>query len=112
MDCKYGTTENSVALAEQETRSHMGDLRRRLRNHQQRDIYPAERFQYDERRDTSKYPAAASFNGITSIAIAVTMTIERDPESAAGACWPRNARAPKRAAASIEYSRPDASLRG
>jgi len=33
------------------------DLRRRLRNHQQRDIYPAERFQYDERRDTFKYPA-------------------------------------------------------
>jgi transposase len=56
-DCKYGTTENFIALAEQGIRAHMGDLRSRLRNHQQKDIYPAERFQYDERRDTYKCPA-------------------------------------------------------
>ena len=56
-DCKYGTTENFIALAGQGIRSHMGDLRSRLRNHHQRGIYPAERFKYDERRDTYKCPA-------------------------------------------------------
>ena len=56
-DCKYGTSENFIALAEQGIRSHMGDLRSRLCNHQQRGIYPAERFRYDERRDTYKCPA-------------------------------------------------------
>lgn len=39
----------------------MGDLRSRLRsrlrNHHQSGIYPAERFAYDERRDTYKCPA-------------------------------------------------------
>lgn len=56
-DCKYGTTENFIALARQGIRSHMGDLRSRLRNHQQKDIYPAARFRYDERRDTYSCPA-------------------------------------------------------
>src|SRR5450432_615803 len=56
-DCKYGTPENFIALAGQGIRSHMGDLRSRLRNHQQKDIYPAERFKYDEGRDTYKCPA-------------------------------------------------------
>lgn len=37
-DCKYGTTENFIALARQGIRSHMGDLRSRLRNPQQKDI--------------------------------------------------------------------------
>jgi Transposase DDE domain len=35
----------------------MGDRRSRLRNHQQKDIYPAARFRYDECRDTYKCPA-------------------------------------------------------
>ena len=56
-DCKYGTTENFIALAGQGIRSHMGDLRSRLCNHQQKDIYRAERFKYDEGRDTYKCPA-------------------------------------------------------
>jgi len=56
-DCKYGTSANFIALAGQGIRSHMGDLRSRLRNHQQKDIYPAERFRYDEGRDTYKCPA-------------------------------------------------------
>ncbi len=56
-DCKYGTTENFIALARQGIRAHMSDLRSRLRNHQQKDIYPAERFAYDEGRDTYKCPA-------------------------------------------------------
>src|SRR5450432_4722726 len=56
-NCKYGTTENFIALAGRGIRSHMGDLRSRLRNHQQKDIYPAERFRYDEERDTYKCPA-------------------------------------------------------
>ncbi len=56
-DCKYGTTENFIALARQGIRSHMGDLRSRLRNPQQKDIYPAARFQYDQTRDTYQCPA-------------------------------------------------------
>ena len=56
-DCKYGTSANFIALAGRGIRSHMGDLRSRLRNHQQKDIYPAERFKYDEERDTYKCPA-------------------------------------------------------
>jgi hypothetical protein len=56
-DCKYGTSANFIALARQGIRSHMGDLRSRRRNHQQRDIYPAERFAYDKRRDTYQCPA-------------------------------------------------------
>ena len=56
-DCKYGTRENFIALARQGIRAHMSDLRSRLRNHQQKDIYPAERFAYDEGRDTYKCPA-------------------------------------------------------
>ena len=67
-DCKYGTSANFIALAGQGIRSHMGDLRSRLRNHQQKDIYPAERFKYDEGRDTYKCPAGRTlyrhhFNG-------------------------------------------------
>ena len=56
-DCKYGTSANFIALAEQGIRSHMGDLRSRLRNHHEKGIYPAERFKYDELRDTYKCPA-------------------------------------------------------
>ena len=56
-DCKYGTSANFIALASQGIRAHMGDLRSRLRNHHQKDIYPAERFQYDEGRDTYRCPA-------------------------------------------------------
>lgn len=56
-DCKYGTSANFIALAGQGIRSHMGDLRSRLRNHHQSGIYPAERFKYDEGRDTYKCPA-------------------------------------------------------
>ncbi|MGI8821497.1 MAG: transposase, partial [Chthoniobacterales bacterium] len=56
-DCKYGTTENFTVLARQGIRSHMGDLRSRLRNHHQKDIYPAARFQYDATRDTYQCPA-------------------------------------------------------
>ncbi|TFH58172.1 MAG: DDE transposase [Candidatus Zixiibacteriota bacterium] len=56
-DCKYGTTANFIALASQGIRSHMGDLRSRLSNHQQNDIYPAARFKYDEGRDTYRCPA-------------------------------------------------------
>ena len=56
-DCKYGTSANFIALARQGIRAHMGDLRSRLRNHHQKDIYPAERFRYDEKRDTYRCPA-------------------------------------------------------
>ena len=56
-DCKYGTTENFIALAGQGIRSHMGDLRSRLSNHHQQGIYPAERFRYDEKSDTYRCPA-------------------------------------------------------
>ena len=42
-DCKYGTSANFIALASQGIRAHMGDLRSRLRNHHEKDIYPAER---------------------------------------------------------------------
>ena len=67
-DCKYGTSANFITLAGQGIRSHMADLRSRLRNHQQKDIYPAERFAYDEGRDTYKCPAGRTlyrhhFNG-------------------------------------------------
>lgn len=56
-DCKYGTSANFIALATQGIRSHMGDLRSRLHNHHQQDIYPAERFKYDEKSDTYRCPA-------------------------------------------------------
>ena len=56
-DCKYGTSANFIALASQGIRAHMGDLRSRLRNHHEKDIYPAERFKYDESGDTYKCPA-------------------------------------------------------
>lgn len=56
-DCKYGTSANFIALASQGIRSHMGDLRSRLSNHQQKDIYPAARFKYDEGRNTYRCPA-------------------------------------------------------
>ena len=56
-DCKYGTSANFIALASQGIRAHMGDLRSRLRNHHEKGIYPAERFHYDESRDTYKCPA-------------------------------------------------------
>ena len=56
-DCKYGTSANFIALASQGIRSHMGDLRSRLHNHHQKDIYPAERFPYHEKSDTYRCPA-------------------------------------------------------
>jgi transposase len=56
-DCKYGTTENFIALGEQGIRTHMGDLRSRLRNHHLEDIYPSERFIYDEQSDSYTCPA-------------------------------------------------------
>ncbi|MBA3650462.1 MAG: transposase [Chthoniobacterales bacterium] len=40
----------------------MGDLRSRLRNHQQKGIYPSERFPYDEARDTYKCPAGRTLS--------------------------------------------------
>ena len=57
-DCKYGTSANFIALASQGILgAHMGDLRSRLRNHHEKDIYPAERFKYDEGHDTYRCPA-------------------------------------------------------
>jgi len=56
-DCKYGTTENFIALGEQGIRTHMGDLRSRQRNHHLEDIYPSERFAYDEQSDSYICPA-------------------------------------------------------
>ena len=56
-DCKYGTTENFIALARQGIRSHMGDLRSRLHKPQPSELYGAERFAYDESHDTYKCPA-------------------------------------------------------
>lgn len=56
-DCKYGTTENFIALGGQGIRTHMGDLRSRLRNHHLEDIYPSERFVYEEQSDSYTCPA-------------------------------------------------------
>ena len=56
-DCKYGTSANFIALASQGIRAHMGDLHSRLRNHHEKDIYPTERFKYDQGRDTYRCPA-------------------------------------------------------
>jgi len=56
-DCKYGTTENFIALAARGIRSHMGDLRSRLHHPGQEGLYPAERFVYDRRSDTYTCPA-------------------------------------------------------
>lgn len=56
-DCKYGNTANFIALAQRNIRSHMGDLRAKLRNPRQEGIYPASRFAYDARRDVYTCPA-------------------------------------------------------
>jgi transposase len=56
-DSKYGITATFLALAARRIRSHMADLRGKLRNHRQKDIYPAERFAYDAATDTYRCPA-------------------------------------------------------
>ena len=56
-DCRYGNTANFIALAKRGVRTHMGDLRSRLRNARAEGIYPASDFPYDKRADTFLCPA-------------------------------------------------------
>lgn len=56
-DSKYGTSANFMALAEVGIRSHMADLRKKLRNPRQEGIYPAEKFIYEAVSDTYRCPA-------------------------------------------------------
>ena len=98
-DCKYGTSANFIALASQGIRAHMGDLRSRLRNHHEKDIYPAERFKYDESGDTYKCPAGRllyrhHFNGHRG-----SLTLGHALECVRIAGWPRTAPARRRGAA-------------
>ena len=56
-DSKYGITANFISLAGRGIRSHMADLRGKLRNHHQEGIYGQERFVYDKQSDTFTCPA-------------------------------------------------------
>lgn len=56
-DCKYGTADNFVELAERKIRSHMGDFRSRLKNPRQEGIFDHGLFHYDEETDTYICPA-------------------------------------------------------
>lgn len=56
-DCKYGTADNFVELAERNIRSHMGDLRSRLKNARQEGIFDHTMFRYDKETDTYICPA-------------------------------------------------------
>jgi len=56
-DCRYGNTANFIALAQRGVRTHMGDLRSRLRNARSEGIYPASEFAYDKATDTFVCPA-------------------------------------------------------
>lgn len=56
-DCSYGNTANFIALAKRGVRTHMGDLRSRLRNARSEGIYPASEFAYDKTTDTFLCPA-------------------------------------------------------
>jgi len=56
-DCRYGNTANFIALAKRGVRTHMGDLRSRLRNARAEGIYPASDFPYDKTADTFLCPA-------------------------------------------------------
>jgi transposase len=56
-DSKYGTAANFLLLAAQGIRSHMADLRGTQHNHRLKEIYPAERFVYDQASDTFRCPA-------------------------------------------------------
>jgi len=56
-DCKYGTAENFVALAQQNIATHMGDLRSRLNNHRLEGIFESNQFCYDAASDTYICPS-------------------------------------------------------
>ncbi len=59
-DCRYGSygnTANFIALAKRGVRTHMGDLRSRLRNARSEGIYPASEAAYDKGTDTFLCPA-------------------------------------------------------
>lgn len=56
-DCKYGTADNFVELAERKIRSHMGDFRSRLKNPRQEGIFDHTMFRYDRETDTYICPA-------------------------------------------------------
>ena len=97
--CKYGTSANFIALAGQGIRSRMGDRRSRLRNHQQKDIYPRHVFGMMSAATLTSVRRAAAFTGITSIVIAVTMTIGRGLECAGAVPEPNTAPVPRPGAA-------------
>ena len=56
-DSRYGISANFITLAGRGIRTHMADLREKLRNHRQEGIYGQERFAYDGQSDTFTCPA-------------------------------------------------------
>ena len=56
-DCKYGISANFIAMGQAGIRSHMGDLRARLKIHKMEGIYEQDRFVYDPQTDTYQCPA-------------------------------------------------------
>ncbi len=56
-DCKYGTSENFIALAEQGINTHMGDFSARLVQPRREGIYGEEQFRYDAASNTYTCPA-------------------------------------------------------
>ena len=55
-DSAYGTSSNFIELAKRGIRTHMADLRSRLKNVRQEGIYPAESFAYDSATDRFTCP--------------------------------------------------------
>jgi transposase len=61
-DCKYGITENFVALGEKSIATHMGDLRSRLKNHRLEGIFDSSEFKYNDESDAYSCPAGQSLH--------------------------------------------------
>lgn len=56
-DHKYGTTENFVACAQRDIRTHLGDMRAKQNHARSKGIYPDSAFCYDARTNTYRCPA-------------------------------------------------------
>lgn len=56
-DSKYGTTENFVACAQRDMRTHLGDLRAKQNHARSAGIFPDSDFQHDAATNTVRCPA-------------------------------------------------------
>ena len=92
-DRRYGDTANLIALAQREIRTHVADLRSKLRNARSQGIYPPERFVYQPPKRTAiGARRESSFRGITLLPGAATMNIAPSGESARAAGYDSSAR--------------------